>query len=160
MKRVLAIGIGSLLMTDDGIGSRVVEDIKSSLAERAISAFIAETDFQCCFDVIKPDNLVIIVDAMVQGNKPGSIDVMPLGDALKNRSRFITQHAFCLFDLIELYSPQTRGYVIGIEASEVGFGFELSHALKECFEQICTDVLSAILNIKEAEGSKYRCMNI
>ena len=153
MKRVLVIGIGSLLMMDDGIGSRVVEDIKSSLAEHAVSTFIAETDFQCSFDVIKPDDLVIIVDAMVQGTKPGSIDAMPLSDALKNRSSFQTQHAFTLFDLIELYSPQTPGYVIGIEASKVGFGFELSDALEECFEQICTDVLSAVLNIKEAESA-------
>ena len=153
MKRVLVIGIGSLLMMDDGIGSRVVEAIKSSLKECAISSFIAETDFQCSFEVMKPDDFVIIVDAMVQGDKPGSIDIMPLSDALKNRSRFITQHAFSLFDLIDLYSPLTRGYVIGIESYKVGFGFELSGTLKECFEQIRIDVLNAVLHIKEAEGA-------
>lgn len=149
MKRVLVIGIGSLVMRDDGIGSRVVEAIESSLQERDISSFIAETDFECCFDVINPDDLVIIIDAMVQGNKPGSIDVIPLGNALKNRSRLRTQHEFDLFDLIELYAPRTRGYFIGIETSEIGFGFDLSVPLKERFEQICTDVLSAILNIQE-----------
>jgi hydrogenase maturation protease len=149
MKRVLVIGIGSLVMGDDGIGSRVVEAIKSSLQERDIPCFIAETDFQCCFDVIKPDDLVIIIDAMMQGNKPGSIDVIPLNSALKNRGKLRMQHEFSLFDLIELYTPRTRGYFIGIETSEIGFGFDLSAPLKECFKQICAEVVRAVFNIKE-----------
>lgn len=152
MKRILVIGIGSLLMTDDGIGSRVVKAIANSLRERNISYFIGETDFLCSFLVIRPDDLVIIIDAMVQGTKPGSIDIMLLSDAIKNRSRFKAQHAFTLFDMIELYSPRTRGYVIGVEASEIGFGIELSVALKKYFEQICTDVLRTVLHIKEQTG--------
>lgn len=149
MKRILVIGIGSLVMRDDGIGSRVVEAIKDSLRERDIASFVGETDFQCCFDEIKPDDLVMIVDAMAQGKELGSIEVMLLSDALKDRGKLRTQHEFSLFDLIELHVPQTPGYLIGIEASEIGFGFDLSAPLKERFEQICNDVLSEIISIKE-----------
>jgi hydrogenase maturation protease len=149
MKRVLVIGIGSLVMRDDGIGSRVVEAIQSSLQERNIPSFVGETDFQCCFDEIKPDDLVIIIDAMVQGKEPGNVDVMLLSDALKDRGKLRTQHEFSLFDLIELHAPQTPGYFIGIEAAEIGFGFDLSVSLKERFGQICNDVLSEVISIKE-----------
>ncbi|MDD4772335.1 MAG: hydrogenase maturation protease [Eubacteriales bacterium] len=149
MKRVLVIGIGSLVMKDDGIGSRVVEAIESSLQEHDISFFVGETDFQCCFDEIRPDALVIIVDAIAQGKEPGSIEVMLLSNALKDRCKLRTQHEFNLFDLIELHAPQTPGYLIGIEAAEIGFGFDLSTPLKERFEQICTDVLNTVINIKE-----------
>ena len=38
MKRVLVIGIGSLVMRDDGIGSRVVEAIAESLREHDMKA--------------------------------------------------------------------------------------------------------------------------
>ena len=149
MKRVLVIGIGNLVMRDDGIGSRVVEVIADSLQEHDISSFVGETDFQCCFDEIKPDDLVIIIDAMAQSKEPGSLGVMLLSDVLKDRSKLRTQHEFSLFDLIELHAPRTPGYLIGIEASEIGFGFDLSAPLKERFKQICTDVLSIVLNIKE-----------
>lgn len=149
MKRVLVIGIGSLVMRDDGIGSQVVEAIKRRLCKHDIASFVGETDFQRCFDEIKPGDLVVIVDAMAQGNQSGSIDIMPLSVALENRGKFRSQHDFSLFDLIELHAPQTQGYFIGIEPSTIDFGFYLSPPLKERFEQICSDVLNSVLHIKE-----------
>ena len=149
MKRILVIGIGSLVMRDDGIGSRVVKAIENDLQKHDITSFVGETDFQCCFDEIKPDDFVIIIDAMSQGKEPGDIDVMLLSDALKNRGKLRTQHEFSLFDLIDLHYPEVQGYFVGIEAAEIGFGFELSKSLREHFKQICADVLNIVLNIKE-----------
>jgi len=149
MKRVLVIGIGSLVMRDDGIGSRVVEAIESRLRNHDIASFVGETDLECCFDEIMPDDLVIIIDAMARGKEPGSMDVMLLSDTLKNRGKLRTQHEFSLFDLICLHAPETQGYFIGIEAAEIGLGFDLSAPLEECFEQICAGVLNTVLNIKE-----------
>lgn len=149
MKRILVIGIGSLVMRDDGIGSRVVEALESSLQENGISSFVGETDSQCCFDEIKPDDFVIIIDAIAQGKDPGNIDVMLLDDALKDRLKLRTPHEFNLLDLIELHAPKTQGYFIGIEAAEIGFGFELSKPLKESFGQICAAVLYTALKLKE-----------
>lgn len=151
MRRVLVIGIGSLVMRDDGIGSRVVEALESSLQEHGIASFVGETDLEYCFDEIKPDDLVIIIDAIAQDKEPGSIEVMLLSDALINRGKLQTQHEFSLFDLIELHVPQKRGYFIGIEVAEIGFSFDLSMPLKERFEQICTSVLNTVLSIKEEE---------
>lgn len=153
MKRVLVIGIGSLVMRDDGIGSRVVEAIADSLWKHDISSYVGETDFQCCFDEIRPDDLVIIIDAMDQGKEPGSVDVMLLSDALKGRGKLRTQHEFSLFDLIELHAPRTPGYFIGIEAFEIGFGFDLSVPMKKRFKQICANIESTIINIKEREDA-------
>lgn len=136
-------------MKDDGIGVRVVKAVENDLQKHDIASFVGETDFQCCFDEIKPDDFVVIIDAMSQGNEPGSIEVMLLSDALKNRSKLRTQHEFSLFDLIALHDSKTSGYFIGIEAAEIGFGFELSKSLKEHFKQICADVLNAVINIKQ-----------
>ena len=149
MKRILVIGIGSLIMKDDGIGARVVEAIEDRLREHNIVSLVGETDFQYCFDEIKPEDFLIIIDAMAQGREPGNIDIMLLCDALKNRSKLPAQHEFSLLDLVELHYPKIQGYFIGIEAAEIGFGFELSIPLQKCFEQICTSVLTKVLNIKE-----------
>ena len=149
MKRILVIGIGSLVMRDDGIGARVVKAIEKDLQKHDIASFVGETDFQCCFDEIKPDDFVIIIDAMSQGREPGSIEVILLSDALKNRGKLRTQHEFSLFDLIDLNNSKMPGYFIGIEAAEIGFGFEISKSLREHFKQICSDVLNIVLTIKE-----------
>lgn len=149
MKRILVIGIGSRIMRDDGIGSRVAEAIEGRLREHDIASFVGETDLGCCFDEIQPDDLVMIIDAMTQGQEPGSMDVMRLSSAINDRSKLRTQHEFSLLDLIALHAPDTEGYFIGIQAAEIGFGFDLSESLKERFEQICTDVLIRVLTIKE-----------
>lgn len=143
-------------MRDDGVGSRVVKAIESSLMEHNISSLVGETDVQCCFDEIKQDDLLIIIDAMDQSKKPGSVDIMLLRDAIKHRGKLRTQHEFSLFDLIELHYPEIQGIFIGIEAAEIGFGFELSKPLQKCFQKICTDVLTKILKIKEeVEHARY-----
>lgn len=149
MKRIVVIGIGSVIMRDDGIGSKVVGTIQDNLHTHNITSIVGETDFQCCFDEIKSDDFLIIIDAMDQGNEPGSIDVMLLSDALKIRRKLRTQHEVSLLDLIALHDPEIKGYFIGIEVAEIGFGFELSDPLEQCYEQICDSVLNTILNIKE-----------
>ena len=149
MKHILVIGIGSLIMRDDKIGSMVVEAIEDHLSAQGIDALVGETDFQYCFDKIKEDDYLVIVDAMAQGKDPALIDVMPLGDALKGRRKLRTQHEFSLLDLIELNYPEIQGCFIGIEVSEIGFGLELSRPLQASFEKICTFVLNTVLKIKE-----------
>lgn len=149
MKRILVIGIGSLVMRDDGIGSKVAEAIEGNLSIHNITTLVGETDFQFCFDEINPDDFLIIIDAMAYGKEPGSISIMILSDALKSRQKLRTQHEFSLLDLIELYYPKIQGYFIGIEVAEIGFGFELSKPLQKSFEQICSFVLTTVLNIKE-----------
>lgn len=149
MKRILVIGIGSLIMRDDGIGSKVVEAIRYNLSTRGIDSLVGETDFQCCFDEIKTGDYLVIIDAMAQGKEPGSIDVMLLSEALKRRQKLRTQHEFSLLDLIELHYPKIQGCFIGIEIAEIGFDFELSKPLQKSFENICMFVLTKVLNIKE-----------
>jgi hydrogenase maturation protease len=149
MKRILVIGIGSLIMRDDAIGSKVVEHIEGDLRTYGIDCFVGETDFQCCFDEIKIDDYLVIIDAMTQGKEPGYIDVMLLCDALKSRCKLRTQHEFSFLDLIELHYPQIEGCFIGIEIAEIGFGFELSKPLQMSFDKICSYVLTMVLNIKK-----------
>lgn len=149
MKRILVIGIGSIIMRDDGIGSKVAQAMESNLSTHGITTLVGETDFQICFDEIKQDDFLIIIDAMAQDKEPGSVDVMFISDALKSRGKLRTQHEYSLLDLIEIYYPQIQGYFIGIQVAEIGYGFELSKPLQKSFEQICTFVLTTVLNIKE-----------
>ncbi len=150
MKRMLVVGIGNLIMMDDGIGARVANAIKIELQEHDIAIIIGETDVQYCLDEILPDDFLVIVDSMMQEKEPGSIEIVPLQDAKKSRSKLHSQHDFSLFDALPLNYPDIHGYFIGIEASEIGFGFDLSKELRDLFDQICNDVFNAILEMKEA----------
>jgi hydrogenase maturation protease len=137
-------------MTDDGVGTRIAKALKDRLSEYDITVLIGETDFGYCFDEIHPDDFLIIIDAIAELNKPGSIEIIPIKDALNSRFKLQAQHDFSLFDAVLLNYPDIKGFLIGIEAAEIGFGFDLSPTLKIVFDKLCNDVLDIILKFKEA----------
>lgn len=150
MNRLLIIGIGSLIMMDDGIGARVAEAIKEKLQENNVTVLIGETDVQYCLDEIRPGDVLVVIDSMMQVKEPGSIEFFSLHDAIKSRGKLHSQHDFSLLDAVSLIYPEIQGYLIGIEAAEIGFGAELSNALGKRFEHICEYVLSVTIKLKEA----------
>lgn len=149
MNQLLVIGIGNIIMKDDGIGVRVVEAIQTQLRELNIQFVLGETDVQYCLDEIQQDDFLLIIDAMAEGEEPGSIEIMELDEAIQKRRKLRTQHEFSLLDLISLHYPKANGYFAGIKAAEIDFGFDLSEALQQRFDSICSDVLKAIDTIKE-----------
>ncbi len=152
MNRMLVIGIGSIIMTDDGIGVRIAYAIKDKLKEHGIAVIIGETDVQYCMDEMRPDDFLIVIDSMIQGIEPGSIEIVLLHDTAKSHGKLHSQHDFSLVDAILLNYPDIHGYLIGVEAAEIGFGFDLSDALRERFENICDNVLKAVVDMKEASA--------
>lgn len=154
MKRILVIGIGSLIMQDDSIGTRVAQAIKPQLQSETITVISGETDFQFCFEEILPEDFLVIIDAKSDHQAPGSIDVMSLNEALKNRASLRTQHDFSLFDAILLHYPDLTGYFIGIEAAQIELGFVLSATLQRQFDSICTEISQMILKFRE-EINRY-----
>lgn len=150
MNRMLVIGIGSLIMTDDGIGVRVAKSIQGKLQEHDVSVLIGETDVNYCLNEIRPDDFIIIMDAVMPGNDPGSIELVTLRDAVKGHGRLHSQHDFSLINAVSLNYPDIQGYLIGIEAVEIGFGFDLSIALEERFNRICDHVFNTVVEMVEA----------
>lgn len=149
MSRTLVIGIGSLVMMDDGIGTRVADAIKDRLQGYGIITVIGETDAQYCLDEIKKDDFLVIIDAMMQGKEPGSLNIIQLHDAAIKHSNLHFQHDFSLIDAVLHDYPDIQGYLIGIEASEIGFGVELSEPLRQGFDCICKYVFNMVVKMSD-----------
>lgn len=148
MKSLALIAIGSRIMRDDGIGVWVAEAIRNTLSQKNIDVVIAETDFEFGFEAAKHYKYVIALDAMVIGDSPGKIAVLPLSN-VKAQMRKVSLHDMNLIDMI-VYNGHAVGSLIGIEAHVVDFGFGLSQTLQKKFEEICGGVLTEILKIKES----------
>lgn len=147
---IKAIGIGNRLMMDDGIAIAVLENSKNNLESMGIEVIIGETDFQFFFHQLKEEDFVIILDAADSGAVAGSIHLCKLEEAVATYGETNFQHDLNVFDLIGLYKKPLKGYFIGIEIAEVGFGCELSEALKKKFIEICIEVERII-------SEKVRC---
>ncbi len=149
MKRIVVIGIGNILMQDDGIGVLIVNAIKFELQKLDIEAFSGETDVQYCLDQINQDDFLIMIDAIQQQNRAGNIQLIGLNQAISNITAFDSQHQFSMFEALRIYYPHIQGYLIGIETEQFNMGVAISERLASNFTQISDEVLEIILNISK-----------
>lgn len=137
---VKVFAIGNYLMSDDKIGLLIGEKLIEELKEYQVQVFICETDIGYALSNIEENDFIIIIDAMHRGGKSGEIEIFPISDL--ERIITYTQHSLSLLSLINFYN--IKGYIIGIEAADLGFGIGLSQQLRELFNDIYNQVLKGI----------------
>ncbi len=130
-------GVGNPLMGDDGIGvavSRLLEPPPN------VMVFQGEIFVEDCLSNIEEGDAVIILDAVQLGLPAGRVIAIPFEDC----SRYFPPKPFChdaslLHSL--LYGDQNvPGFLIGIEAAEIGLSEALSAVLSDKLPDIVEQV--------------------
>lgn len=140
MEKIIVLGIGNRLMTDDGIGIYLIEQLSELNCTPHVSFLIGESDIDYCMDQIMKATFVIIVDAVFSGNKPGEITVYPLADLHEYQTLDISAHNFHLFQSLYQQKESIKGFLIGVEPHEISFHIGLSKTLKEKWKTILQEV--------------------
>lgn len=139
---IKVIGIGNLLMGDDGIALKIIDSIEEKLKELnlGIKCIKAETDFNFALDNIEEGDYLFILDSTLLGLECGRVTKFPLM-LWKNYSEgSFSIHNISLLSLINNLNLNLKGYIIGIEIVKVSFNLEISVKMQERFEQICQEV--------------------
>lgn len=144
MEKIIVLGIGNRLMMDDGIGIYLLEQLSKLNHTSNISFLIGESDIDYCIEQIMDAALVIIVDAVVSGDTPGSLTVYPLSELPEHRDMDISPHNFHLFNLLYLQKESIKGFLIGVEPYEIRFHVGLSTTLKDKWSTIFESVSETI----------------
>jgi len=146
------VGIGNVLLRDEGIGCHVVHALESRLVGTLPGVEII--DGGTCPDVLQlledADKLVI-VDAVKGGGTPGQIYRFHPEDITLEQKPLLSLHDMSLVDslkLMQLWHPDFIGIdeavIIGVEPGEIGWGLELSSKLQERMPQIIDAILSEL----------------
>jgi hydrogenase maturation protease len=140
---MLVMGIGNVLMMDDGIGVYLAKDLKTEIWDEEIRFVIGETDVDYCLSEVKDDadELVIVIDAIQCGDEKGSISEQEL-IKLGTMEKGIAAHNYHLFHAI----CSKKGILIGIEPFEISFGFGLSTELRNRYPKIKQKVKEIIMH--------------
>jgi len=139
------LGIGNILLKDEGVGCHVVHALEGiPLPEVKI------IDGGTCPDVLQlledADKLVI-VDAVKGGGTPGQIYRFHLEDITLEQKPFLSLHDMGLVDnlmLMQLWRNIGEAVIIGVEPREINWGLELSPELREKMPQIIDAILSEL----------------
>lgn len=155
---IKVIAIGNILLSDDGIGVKVLENLEKDLKNFSdnIQVIIGETDCYYCLDNIEGEDFLIILDSTYFGIESGSVIVLTLEECDEYMKSFITAHEDSLINILRRQYREVKGYLIGIEIAEIGFSLELSTILQERFQEICLIIKEKIKDILYLQGAKTR----
>lgn len=156
--KILVLGVGNVLLRDDGVGVRVVE----ALDERYrfspnVELMDGGTLGMGLLDPISRANFLIVVDAVQTGREPGTLHRLSLDEIAKPIAFKGSLHQLDLLESLayaELLGNRPEGIIIGMEPGDISpWGTEFTSAAKNRFQEMCSLVLE---EVKKAGGDFSR----
>lgn len=141
------IGIGNILLKDDGVGVHVVQALKGVVLPSTIILVDGGTSTLDMLDYFLDYQSLIVIDALRGGEKPGTLYKLSpeamAGLAKKN----LSLHDVQILDVIQMAQmldsfPEVTIY--GIEPEEVTYGLEMSETLKNAFPGIVDTIYKGL----------------
>jgi len=147
---VLILGIGNILMGDEGVGSRVAQFLNERGVPDRVECIDGGTGGMHLLGALQSASTVIIVDATLNKQKPGTIQRLEPRFS-KDYPRTLTAHDIGLKDMLDaMYlmgeAPRIILFAVTIpELNEVGL--ELSPEIENSIPEIAAMVLKEIDSI-------------
>ncbi len=130
MKRIIVVGIGNLIMKDEGVGIHVIRQLETMGLPEDIELIDGGTHSYDLLDFFSESDVSIVVDAMLTGGEPGTIYRAPLDELnLKPHSQINSLHEMHFVEAVEMvrmlgYHPEVL--VFGVEPKSIELGLELT----------------------------------
>ncbi len=137
--RLLFIGVGNVLKSDDGVGVIISRHIVERPQVSTLTVEVSIENYIGKINSMDPGEIVII-DCMELGSEPGTFRLLIL-DKLEDIT--FNTHNISLARLGDFFNYPT--YVLGIQPQNIAFGDELSPPVLEAANKI-TDQINQIIN--------------
>ncbi len=138
--KTVILGIGNVLLSDEGVGVHVANQLAEMDLPSHVSVVEGGTDGFRLLNIITEADRLIVIDAMKGGAEPGSIYRFDVGEVKNCPSGFKTSvHQIGILEVIDLSgliakTPHTT--VIGIEPKSLEMSMELSPEIKKKIPKI------------------------
>lgn len=136
MKRLLVLGVGNLLLTDEGAGVHAVQDLSQEKEWNPdqVDFLDGATFTQDIFYVFQEYERVLVLDCVKGGREPGTIYRFTEANLRDNYEQRLSLHDIDLLDslkMAELLGNKPELMVIGIEPLTISdWSMELSEPVK------------------------------
>lgn len=157
VQRCLILGFGNPLRGDDGIGPRLVEELRRRGLPDGVEAIDGGTGGLDLLSILEGADRVIIVDAAEMGRRPGEIvRFTPKDGRLMETLVSLSTHTFGLADGLAL--ARSLGYplpsitIFGVQPERMDWGEGLSPPVERALPALIQTILSEI-------GANYGSQN-
>lgn len=155
-KKILVLGIGNSLLSDEGVGIHLVRRLENRLAmQDDLTLMDGGTLSFTLANALAEHDYLLILDAARTGGPPGTVRSYlgeEMDEYLKAGSRSV--HEVSLGDLLDI--SQLGGHVhseralVGIEPGSMGWGEQLTAPVQASLEQACERVEELLNRWREA----------
>jgi len=133
--KVVILGIGNTLSSDDGVGSILASRIKDKVPYTVYDAGINPENYLGKIIKDKPDNIVII-DAVDLGAQPGDYAVLE-GKEIKTVNLYSTHNASISLTINYLQSNlEVDIIILAIQPKSIAFGDKLSQEVEKTLKRL------------------------
>lgn len=148
-KRILLIGVGNILYTDEGIGVHAVQELERRYTfSDNVTIMDGGTMGKLLMNVLMEHDLVIVMDAVLGGETPGSVYRLVDEGLRKSLGFRDSQHQVDFVDTLiscELIGHRPEAVVIGMEPADwKTMGVELTSICREKMPKFLGHVLEEL----------------
>jgi hydrogenase maturation protease len=139
MKKLLVLGVGNILMMDEGAGVHAIHEFwkeKHKFDESKVDFIDGGTFTQDIFYLFEEYEQVLVLDIVRAGHAPGTVYSLDEADLVQNRKQMLSLHDVDLLDSLDM--AQMRGHrpklkIIGIEPETINWGTSMTPTLTKAF---------------------------
>ncbi|WP_456324600.1 NiFeSe hydrogenase maturation protease [Desulfonauticus submarinus] len=149
-KRLLVLGIGNILLKDEGVGVFVVKELLKESWPSNVDIIDGGTFTQDLFHLFEQYDHILVLDCVKGGKAPGTIYKLGRDDLLYNETQSISLHDIDLLDslqMVELMGKKPSLTVLGVEPYELCWHLGLSPELESVFPKFLEVVRTEINTI-------------
>ena len=146
--KIVVIGIGNLLLMDEGIGVHTINELEKHDLPESIEIYDGGTGGFKLIDLMQGAARVIFIDAVETGKAPGSVTIFSAEEvhSLYNKKKY-SLHDTDLMEIIkmtEMLGNPPMIEIVGIQPKTINYGTTLSKELTELMPNIINTVLRKI----------------
>lgn len=145
---ILVLGVGNILLSDEGVGVRVVEAMEQMKMPDNVEVLDGGTASMALLDILRDRDKVIIIDAVKADHEPGTLYRFTPGDISVHKEIITSLHQLGVLDALTHveylgHAPQSVVFY-GIEPEELGWGLELTPKVMSKIPRVIELVLSEL----------------
>lgn len=147
-KNVMILGIGNILLQDDGIGIHILNELKKMDIPDTVELLDGGTGGFHLIPIIEDKKKLIILDAIVSEDEPGSVYRLKFDDLDYKQKPGISLHEAGIIEALKIASihgkrPET--IIIAVRPKEYKtFGLDVTPELKKIFPAVIDLVMKEI----------------
>jgi len=151
MSKTLILGVGNLLLKDEGVGVHVAQRMMEMALPQNVEVMDAGTATLDVLPLVDDVDRLIIVDVLKGGGAPGTIYKLIPEDVMQGKQEPLSLHqidVLQMLDMCALLGSKPSTVIIGIEPKEIDPAVELSPEVEAAIPRIIELVLEEITNLK------------